>query len=551
MTPPRASHPALLLAGLAGLVAFAFLYRVANPQAAVTLRVSRTQAVDTAERFLAEQGAPLADLKRAVQFEGTTVGLVFLQRSVGLAEASRWAREEVPIWSWKARWFQPEQKEEWQVRVGVGGAVAGFAHLVDEAAPGADLPQDSALALAQDFLRRRGWDLAAFERVEASSTKRDKRADHHFAWDKRAPRVSWLGTAGATGTGTVRLTVDVQGDRVGGYRHFLKVPEAFQRGLEQTLSLGQLLAVASLAATFVLLVIALALAIARQRKGDVRWGPSLRLAGLITLLFVVQGMALWPRLKFAYPTEIRWDAYVGVAVIGLLIAAVLYGAWALFATAAGESLAREAFPRSLAGFLEAAHGRLLTPAVARASLDGTALGFFFLGYLVVFYVIAQRYFGAWLPAEGPYSEIFNSGIPFLAPLTISAVAAVTEETTYRLFGISLFKRYAKSTAVALLVPAAIWAFGHSSYAVFPVYLRGIELIIGGTVLGLAFIRLGLLACIFAHYLVDAVLIGIPLLSAGNPAYTVSGLVVMGLALLPAALGLVARRADTATASPGL
>jgi len=544
-----ALSPPLALAGLAGLVAFALLYKSASPQAAVSLRVKRAEAVDTARQFVAAQGAPVADLEEAVQFTGNTIGQVFLQRTLGLDTASTWAREQVPIWSWRVRWFKPQEKEEWQVRVGVDGAVVGFAHVVEESAAGAALTQDSALAVAQALLRAQGWDPDSLERVESSSERRDQRTDHHFTWEKHGTQVFWAEPGGATGTGAVRLTVDVQGDRIGTYRRFLKVPEAFERQLSQTMSLGQFLAVGSLGLTAVLLLIALAVSIVRQRHGDTRWGPALRVAGLVAVMFLIQGLTAYPRVKFAYPSDLQWGAYVGILIVGLLLAAVLYGCWVLFATAAGESLARETFPRSLAGFLDAARGRLLTHEVARAALRGYALGFIILGYLAVFYVAAQRWLGAWLPAEGPYSEIFNSSLPVLAPLAIGVVAAVTEEVTYRLFGISLLKRYFKSTVVALLVPAVVWAFAHSNYAVFPIYLRGIELTIAGLIFGLGFLRLGLLACIVAHYVVDAVLLGIPLLTSGNPAYSVSGIVVMGLALLPAVLGLTAARGATAATAP--
>ena len=160
------------------------------------------------------------------------------------------------------------------------------------------------------------------------------------------------------------------------------------------------------------------------------------------------------------------------------------GGTSSFATTAGESLAREAAPRDLSGFVDAVMGRLDAGERARASWRGNATGFAILGYLTAFYVVAQRYAGAWFPAEGPQSEIFNMSLPFLAPLTISVVAAATEETTYRLLGISLVKRYAGSMALALLLPAVVWAFGHSNYPVFPVYLRGIELTIGGVLFGL-------------------------------------------------------------------
>jgi hypothetical protein len=339
----------------------------------------------------------------------------------------------------------------------------------------------------------------------------------------------------------VRIDVDVLGDAVGRYRRYLKVPEAFERQLTETLSVGQVIALASLGLTFVLVLIALGLSIARHRRGDVRWKPALRLGALLAILMVAQGFVLYPRAAFNYTTELPWVVYLATLCIALLFVSVAYGCWAVFTLAAGESLGRETFPDALAGFVDAALGKLRTAAVARASLHGYALGFFLLGYLALFYVVAERWFGAWLPAEGPYSDIFNTAAPFLAPLTLSLVAAITEEGTFRLFGMSLVRRYLKSTALALLLPAVVWAFGHSSYTVFPVYLRGIELTIAGVVFGVAYLRLGLLTCIVAHYVVDAVLFGMPLLTAGTPGYTASGLVVIGLALLPAALGLVARR----------
>ena len=211
----------------------------------------------------------------------------------------------------------------------------------------------------------------------------------------------------------------------------------------------------------------------------------------------------------------------------------------------GDSLARDLFPESLRGFARAAVGRVMTAEMAAAGLRGYAIAAAFLGYLTTFYWFARDNLGAWLPAEGPYSDIFNNAFPIVTPLTMSLVAAISEEVMFRLFGISLFKhlfrRVPGSTAIALVLPAAIWAFAHSNYPVFPVYLRGIELTIGGVFFGIAFLRFGLLACIVAHYVVDAVLLGLPLVASGNATYAVSGLAVMGLALVPAVLGLVARR----------
>ena len=195
-------------------------------------------------------------------------------------------------------------------------------------------------------------------------------------------------------------------------------------------------------------------------------------------------------------------------------------------------------------------GRVFTPEFGAAALRGYAFAALFLGYLTAFYYFAQGSLGAWMPAEGPYSSIFNNVFPFLTPLTISLVAAISEETIYRLFGISLFKKLTGSTWAALLIPAAIWAFGHSNYPVFPVYVRGIELTIGGLLFGWAFLRFGLVTVIVAHYVVDAVALGMPLVSSSNPTYIVSGLIAIGLALIPGVIGLFAgRRSGGAATEP--
>lgn len=531
----------LVAAGAAGLAVFVLFYRQAFPQAAVTLEVTRPQAVEAARAFLSAREAALGGYRQAAQFGGDDDALAFLQRTVGLDEASRWARERVPIWSWNVRWFKPAQKEEWRVGVGVDGRVVRFQHLMDEAAPGADLPPEEALALAERFLVERGWSVTDFDRVESSSRKRDQRTDHHFTWERRGTTIAWTGVGDtASGTGAVRLEVDVLGAAVGSYRHFLKLPEAFERDVQRTMGLGQFLAVASLGLTFILVVAALGFTIARHRHGDIRWPPAFRLAGLVFALALIQGVLSWPVARYAYSTELGWGTYIGILSLILLFGTATYGLWVLFTATAGESLGRETFPQSLGGLVDAVTGRLDPGERARAGLRGYAVGFAILGYLTVFYLLARRYLGAWLPAEGPYSDIFNVYLPFLAPLTISLVAAITEELTYRLFGISLVKRYARSTALALLVPAAIWAFGHSNYPVFPVYLRGIELTIGGVLFGLAFLHFGLLTCIVAHFVIDAVQIGMPLLTSGNPTYLVSGLIVMGIALVPALLGWLLR-----------
>lgn len=543
MSKLKRSDLILAALGLAGLVVVVLLYESAFPLALVELQATREDAVGNARGFLQQQGAELDGFRQATEFSGDSESLIFLQRTLGNEDAGRWAQHEVPVWTWDIRWFKPGDAEEWMAFVGVDGEVVAFRHTVEQAALGADLDEAAARILAEDFLRERGWDLATLEQVSAAAEKKDNRTDHLFIWQVEDREIVWRPDDPEAGTGSARVLVRVLGDSVGGYARFLRVPEEFARDLESTLSVGLFLAVGSIALSLLLAVAAMVIAIMRYRDGDIRWQVAIFYGLLVGVMVTIATATSWPQQLFRYQTQMPWSVFLGTFALGLMLALVFYTFFVLFPTAAGESLAREYFPDSLRGFAEAARGKLFTSEFGASAIRGYAIAAALMGFFTLFYWFAQRFMGAWLPAEGPYSQIFNNTMPFLTPLTISLVAAISEETIYRLFGISLFKKLTGSTTLALLIPAAIWAFGHSNYPVFPVYIRGIELTIAGVLFGLAFLRYGLVACIVAHYVIDAVALGLPLVGSGNTSYVVSGLAVIGLALVPGVIGVIAGRAS--------
>ncbi len=172
-------------------------------------------------------------------------------------------------------------------------------------------------------------------------------------------------------------------------------------------------------------------------------------------------------------------------------------------------------------------------------MRGYAVALAFLGYLTAFYLIGTRYLGVWIPAESPHSALLSTYAPWLVPALIALEASVSEELVLRLFAISFLKRFLKWTALALLVPAMVWAFGHSNYPVFPVYVRGIELTIAGLAFGWIFIRYGLLTMLVAHYAIDAILIAMPLLGSSVGTYVGYGAAALVCAALPLLVPILA------------
>ncbi len=249
-------------------------------------------------------------------------------------------------------------------------------------------------------------------------------------------------------------------------------------------------------------------------------------------MILLSGWLSFPLFKSQYVTEIPFTIYAAIGLLGAVVVGLLLGLAVWVTTAAGESLAAASFPGGLRAFRDWVSGRWFTRSAAAEVLRGYAVGLAFLGYITAFYLLGTRYLGVWLPADSPHSQLLSMYLPWLVPLLIASQAAISEEVIYRLFGVSFVKQYLKVTFVALLIPAAIWAFAHSTYPVYPVYVRGVELTIAGMVFGWVFLRYGLVAMFVAHYAIDAILLAMPLLRSGGGSYLGYGLAALACAALP-------------------
>ncbi|MDD5746015.1 MAG: CPBP family intramembrane metalloprotease, partial [Candidatus Omnitrophica bacterium] len=458
-------------------------------------------------------------------FDSDEPASIYLQKTQGIERSNALIRQGIPVWFWSLRWFKELDKEGFYCALDpANGQIVRFEHFVLDETAGAQGTFEQAQALAERYAQALGLDLSGYELKEQNTKQQKNRTDYSFVWEK---------SNYVLGEARLRVGIGIYGDTLGYFSRFLDVPEAFTRELQTELSLGQVLSIATMVFMFLLFLAAIVMIIIQFKKDAVDWKFGCGFGLGIILLSAGDFFNNLPLLWSAYPDTMSLRVFFLISAGTALIAALLIGLLIFLFGSAGESLSREIFPSRMP-LIEALRGKslpvgqLVSPVVV-----GYSLGFLFLGYITVFYLVGTRWLHIWMPPETEYSNMLGAYLPFIYPLTIAAGAAISEEFMFRLFSISFLKKIGKFTWPAIIIPAAIWAFAHSNYPVFPAYVRGIELTVAGIVFGVVFIRYGLEAVIIAHFIIDAALVGLPLLRSTNGYFVVSGIIVVAAALIPA------------------
>jgi hypothetical protein len=513
--------------GIAGVFIFFALYETAFPDASVDVTISRIQAKEIAEKQLKALGYSVDGYKSALSFSSDSSAAYYLQRTLGVEEYNqRLASEQWPIYYWSARWFRPEEKEEFYVYLRPDGSFLGLNHVIKEDAPGANISQEQAKVVAESFLTKyANWQADEWEQIEASSQKQPGgRVDHAFTWKSKKYFV---------GESDLRYTATVQGDRVGFADSFIKVPEAFTRTYaSERNTAGFIDNIAYVLAVFGAIMIAI-IAIALSR-------PDLR-RPLITALLVA-GVVLAsyindiPLYKFYYVTTENYLLFWLDAILGSAFSVVLSGIQVFLLLLGAYCLMRFVWPRQ-DHILARGPDRKVD--FSRSAWRGLMIGGMMMAYAVLFYTVTTKYLGWWSPINSEYSDIFATPFPFVYALEIGLSAAVVEELSIRLLGIGFFLWLFRGRFkwLAVLIPSLAWAFAHTGYVTSPIYARGIELTFVALFLGFVFLKFDLLTTIMAHFTYNMMVTGVVLLRSSERYYQICGWIVVLFLLLPLLPGL--------------
>jgi hypothetical protein len=520
-----------VLLGIAGVFFARHYFFQAFPEASVNFSVSRDEALQRAQKFINGLGENVSGYQSVIVFDVDDNAKTYLERQLGLQQTNQLMSSTLHIWYWNVRFFKPQQEEEFGVHVTPAGEIAGYTHKVEESRAGATLDRAAAQAAAQKFVSGKlGTDLSAWDFLpeEANSKKKPSRLDWDFTWEKHNFRAK---------DAPYRLTVSLQGDRIGGSREFLRVPEEWERNYKRLRSGNDTLAAAFIVPYILLIAVATWLGISLARRGQTGWGAALKLGAVVAVVLFFMQLNEWPLSRMEYDTNSPYGSFVFKQFVNALLFGLGSALMVVLVLPAGEPLYRASQPDRLRLKKVLSLRALRSKEFFASAIVGLSMAAAHMGYIVCFYLIAAHY-GAWAPQELNYENSVGTNFPWIAGAAIGLLASTSEEFTFRLFAIPLIMRLTRSRWVAVIVPAFLWSFLHSNYPQEPAYVRGIEIGIIGIVAGIVMLRWGILATLIWHYTVDASLVGLFLLRSNSLYFQVSGVIVGAAAFFPLAYSAI-------------
>ncbi|MFH1458401.1 MAG: CPBP family intramembrane glutamic endopeptidase [Candidatus Omnitrophota bacterium] len=467
--------------------------------------LNRAQALSKANEYLRSQGVDTERYSRAIAFTMDVWQDRYLQKTLGFRQEEDFlSRHRYELFHWKVRFFREFEKEEFILTISPRTKeVLSFRHLIEDIAPRETVDKGTAKARAEEFLRdfyKVNW--SDYDFHEEKIKRLENRVDYSFSWERKDVYVPWRKHQGGA---KLLIGAIVSGDEVREfYKNNLDVPEKFRRDIENQLAFGEY--IYGLYFLMYIFLLGCSVYLVLKKRQDLLSRTAKRFFLTLALfLLIVNLSSILNNIQnviIHYRTGISFTSFMGIATLKEIFDMVFLSFAFVLPGIAGESLRLNVFPNKPAcAFIPCHRKTFFSRNVSRCILFGYVLFFILAGAQSGLFFIGQKTMGVWKEWIR-INQLSSAYIPFLSAFAMGLTASVNEEVTFRLFGISLGKKYLKNTALAIFLTSCLWGIGHSTYAVFPVWFRAIEVGILGIIYGIIFVRYGLLPLIVAHYLFD-------------------------------------------------
>ena len=537
--PNRHSAALLVVITMVCVVIAIWLFPKAQPTIALKQELTRDSAIELARAFASAHQLPVNDTRVAVRFEQHAETQTFIELEAGGKPAvnAEVNRGDVSLFTWEVRFFRSGDPREVRITLAPGGRVLGFQNILADADARPALDSTQAMARADSV--RTSW-LAlsgpAWRPISTSvkTVQPSGRLDRTLTWERTDRKL---------GAAPLRIDIVVRGDRAGGARQYVKVPEPFLRRYAERRADNDLYALIATLFVPLFAVLGIAALIGARKRGVVRWRPALIAGGVIGVALALALLNGIPGSYFRYDTAVSPTTFLAQQWLLAVMAGAGMAIVSAVLLATGELLTREAFPEHFDWWRTGRDAG--TRPVALRILGGYTLAAFGLAYVSVFYLAVERGLGWWSPSgllDDPNQ--IATPFPWLTAVATSLQAGVLEEVLFRAIPIALVARavgnrpwrpYAMGASVILT--ALVFGFAHANYPSFPAYARGVELFAEAVLWAVLYIRVGLVTTIIGHFTYDLILFGLFAAAGDALPYRATLAVVVLVGLVPAMLVL--------------
>ncbi|NOU99767.1 CPBP family intramembrane glutamic endopeptidase [Paenibacillus planticolens] len=327
--------------------------------------------------------------------------------------------------------------------------------------------------------------------------------------------------------GEAKLQVRTQFDdqSLVGYSVLFSVPASHLAWLDAQDRSASVMTWISMGSTLIMTLAAIVFAIMYRKQ--MRFSNGLLLTAIFLAIYITNNFNMYPSFRSISGGGSNAEFATWATIVFMNVLALALGISVYLSLVAGNGLWKAIGQPKWPAWKEHKFGAEVFYGMGR----GYLLALFILGIQQVLFYTGDVQFDVWA-VNDPSDSMLNMVEPRFFPL-MAWVAAISEEATYRLLGIMLFKKLFRNNFIAIVIPSVIWAASHTQYPIYPVYTRLVEVTIIGIILGYVFLKYGFITAVFAHACMDSILMGMSLFSLGHAGDVLTGLFYL---VLPALVG---------------
>ncbi len=523
----------------ATLLSIAIWYKFTYPQFAfIDLSVDKNTAFQVAEKYLSEElQVDTTQYRHATAFIGNINADRYLQKAMGFNKSLEFIeKHDFEYFFWRVRFYKENEIEQYRVTVSAAtGEITNFTHSILATEARDEITQTQAQEKSVEFLKKKFQfnpdDYILHSHFEK---KHDNRTDFSFVWEKKGVYIPW---SDEPNTGGAKLLVGtkVSGDEILTFNKMsLDIPQEFHVYLARLKTVGTNLAVVFRMLFFLLLTSSIFYVVVR-RNDLVMHTTKKFCVGITLFIFFLNLLTYFNEFEsvlYNYRPTSSFSSYLWRSMTQFIMDTFIVTISILMPCLAGESLHYETLREKKEGsFLHFILSSFQSRKISSLILLGYFVAIIMIGIQSFAFEFGQRYLNVWVEYTW-MAQLSSSFFPFLTAFILGFVAGSTEEICFRLFSISFGKKFLKSTVLAVLFSSLLWGYGHSTYLVFPMWFRGLEVTLMGIFLAVIYLRYGIVTVLVAHYLFDVFWVSSAyLLGTSTPYHFYSALAMLLLPLI--------------------